>query len=123
MPKWIDHIVVRVNDINESLKDYEGKLGMKASKGPDEVPHLGMTRAILPLGDEGRFIEIAEPLGEGGAIRGALEKYGEGVHLVALAEAKAEMKANGARVIEAGTQVFIHPRDGHGVMYQLIERA
>ena len=68
MPKWIDHIVVRVNDINESLKDYEEKLGMKASKGPDAVPNLGMTRAILPLGDEGRFIEIAEPLGDGGAI-------------------------------------------------------
>ena len=42
MPKWIDHIVVRVNDINESLKDYEEKLGMKASKGPDEVPHLSL---------------------------------------------------------------------------------
>ena len=127
MPKWIDHIVVRVNDINAALKDYEDKLGMKASKGPDQVPHLDMTRAILPLGDEGRFIEIAEPLGEGGAIGNALEKYGEGVHLVALAvddlaEAKEEMKANGARIIEAGTQVFIHPRDGHGVMYQLIER-
>ena len=128
MPKWIDHIVVRVNDINASLKDYEEKLGMKASKGPDAVPNLGMTRAILPLGDEGRFIEIAEPLGEGGAIGGALEKYGEGVHLVALAvddlaKASAEMKANGAHIIESGTQVFIHPRDGHGVMYQLIERA
>jgi methylmalonyl-CoA epimerase len=116
-----------VNDINESLKDYEEKLGMKASKGPDEIPNLGMTRAILPLGDDGRFIEIAEPLGEGGAIGNALERYGEGVHLVALAvddlaEAKAEMTANGARIIEAGTQVFIHPKDGHGVMYQLIER-
>ena len=32
------------------------------------------------------------------------------------------MKRNGARVIEDGSQVFIHPRDGHGVMYQLIER-
>jgi len=127
MPKWIDHIVVRVKDINESLADYETKLGMKASKGPDAIPAMGMTRAILPLGDDGRFIELAEPLGEGGAIGNALEKFGEGVHLVALAvdnlaEATAEMKANGARVIETGTQVFIHPRDGHGVMYQLIER-
>ena len=127
MAKWIDHIVVRVNNINESLKDYETKLGMKASKGPDAIPSMGMTRAILPLGDEGRFIELAEPLGEGGATGGALERYGEGVHLVALAvdnlaEATAEMKANGAKVIEAGTQVFIHPKDGHGVMYQLIER-
>ena len=88
---------------------------------------LGMTRAILPLGDQVHFIELAEPLGEGGAIGNALERYGEGVHLVALAvddlaEATDEMKANGARVIESGTQVFIHPRDGHGVMYQLIER-
>ena len=40
MPKWIDHIVVRVNDIEESLKDYETKLGMKASKGPDAIPNL-----------------------------------------------------------------------------------
>ncbi len=128
MPKWIDHIVVRVKDINEALENYENKLGMKASKGPDAIPEMGMTRAILPLGDEGRFIELAEPLGEDGAIGGALERYGEGVHLVALAvdnlaEAKAEMQANGARIIEAGTQVFVHPRDGHGVMYQLIERA
>ena len=127
MPKWIDHIVVRVNDINKSLENYENKLGMKASKGPDEIPNLGMTRAILPLGNEGRFIELAEPLGDGGAIGNALERYGEGVHLVALAvddlaEAAAEMRANGAHVIESGTQVFIHPRDGHGVMYQLIER-
>ena len=126
MPKWIDHIVVRVNDINQSLADYEGKLGMKASKGPDAVPELAMTRAILPLGDDGRFIELAEHLGDG-AIGNALDRYGEGVHLVALAvdnlaEATAEMKANGARVIEMGTQVFIHPKDGHGVMYQLIER-
>jgi len=68
MPKWIDHIVVRVKDLNQSLEDYETKLGMKASKGPDAIPDLGMTRAIVPLGDEGRFIELAEPLGEGGAI-------------------------------------------------------
>ncbi len=127
MPKWIDHIVVRVKDINEALENYENKLGMKARKGPDAIPEMGMTRAILPLGDEGRFIELAEPLGEDGAIGGALERYGEGVHLVALAvdnlaEAKADMQANGARIIEAGTQVFVHPRDGHGVMYQLIER-
>ncbi len=127
MPKWIDHIVVRVKDINEALATYENKLGLKASKGPDASPEMGMTRAILPLGDDGRFIELAEPLGEGGAIGNSLERYGEGVHLVALAvddlaEAKAEMQGNGARIIEAGTQVFVHPRDGHGVMYQLIER-
>ena len=97
MTRWIDHIVVRVNDINAALKD------------------------------EGRFIELAEPLGDG-ALGRALEKYGEGVHLVALAvddlaAATEEMKANGARVIQDGSQVFIHPKDGHGVMYQLGEKS
>jgi len=126
MPKWIDHIVVRVKDLDATLKDYETKLGMKASKGPEEQPHLGLRAAILPLGDGGRFIELAEPLGDG-AIAKSLAKFGEGVHLVALAvddlkEATAEMKGNGARVIETQGQVFIHPADGHGVLYQLIER-
>ena len=128
MYKWIDHIVVRVKDLDEGLRDYEGKLGMKASAAPEDKPELGMRRAILPLGDSGRFIELAEPLGDDGAIARSLARHGEGLHLVALAvddvaRAAAEMKANGARLIEAGNMVFIHPGDSHGVLYQLIERA
>ena len=126
MYKWIDHIVVRVKNLDEGLRDYEGKMGLKRREDPKEIPELGMKRAILPLGDDGRFIEICEPMGEG-AIGNAMAKYGEGLHLVALGvddlqAAKAEMKANGARLIEAGKMVFVHPKDGHGVMYQLVER-
>lgn len=127
MHKWIDHIVVRVKDLAQGMQDYETKLGMKASKGPEELPHLGMKRAVFPIGGDGRFIELAEPLGEDSAIGRSLAKNGEGLHLVALAvddlaAATAEMKANGAQLIEAGNMVFIHPRDGHGVLYQLVER-
>ena len=127
MHKWIDHIVVRVRDLAEGMQDYETKLGMKASKGPEELPHLGIRRAVLPVGGEGRFIELAEPLSPDSAIGRSLSKHGEGLHLVALAvddlaAAAAEMKANGARLIEADNMVFIHPRDGHGVLYQLVER-
>ena len=126
MYKWIDHIVVRVKDIEEGLQDYEGKMGLKRREDPKEIPELGMKRAILPLGDDGRFIEICEPLGEG-AIGNALEKHGEGLHLVALGvddieAAKAEMQSNGARLVEAGKMVFVHPKDGRSVMYQLVER-
>lgn len=126
MPKWIDHIVVRVKNLDDALKDYETKLGMKASEPPEDQPHLGLRRAVLPLGDSGRFIELAEPLGDG-AIAKSLAKNGEGVHLVALAvddlaKATADAKAQGARVIETQGQVFIHPADGHGVLYQYIER-
>ena len=126
MYKWIDHIVVRVKDLEEGLKDYEGKMGMNRREEPKEIPELGMKRAILPLGNDGRFIELCEPLGVG-AVGKAMAKHSEGLHLVALGvddlqEAAAEMKANGARLIEAGKMVFVHPKDGHGVMYQLIER-
>jgi catechol 2,3-dioxygenase-like lactoylglutathione lyase family enzyme len=103
MHKRIDHIVVRVKDLDASIQDYTAKLGMRVSKGPDDIPNLGMRRALLPMGDDGQFIELAEPLGEGGAIGRALER-------------------RGAQLIEAGSQVFVHPRDGHGVMYQLVER-
>lgn len=127
MHKRIDHMVVRVKDLDESLRNYQDKLGMTVSKGPDDIPNLGMRRAILPMGDSGQFIELAEPLGEGGAIGRSLERYGEGVHLVALAvddlaSAVEQMKANGTQLIEAGAQVFIHPRESHGVLYQLVER-
>ena len=80
MHKCIDHIVVRIADLDRSLEDYEGKLGLKAEAQPEEEPHLGLRRAILPLGDSGRLIELAEPLGEG-AIAQSLEKHGEGLHL------------------------------------------
>ena len=115
-----------MKDIEEGLRDYEGKMGLKRREDPKEIPELGMKRAILPLGDDGRFIEICEPFGEG-AIGSAMEKHGEGLHLVALGvedieAAKTEMKSNGARLIEVGKMVFVHPKDGHGVMYQLVER-
>ncbi|MGH6620110.1 MAG: VOC family protein [Alphaproteobacteria bacterium] len=127
MHKRIDHIVVRVKNLEQSMRDYETKLGMKASKGPEELRHLGMRRAVFPIGDAGSFIELAEPLGDDGAIARSLAKQGEGLHLVALAvgdlkAAVAEMKANGARLIEAGSMVFVHPSEGHGVLYQLVER-
>lgn len=127
MHKRIDHIVVRVKDLDASLEAYQGKLGMTVSKGPDDIPNLGMRRAILPIGEAGQFLELAEPLGEGGAIGRSLERNGEGFHLVALAvddlaKATEEMKAKGTQLIEMGAQVFIHPRETHGVLYQLVER-
>ena len=127
MPKWIDHVVVRVRDLDQSLKDYETKLGLKPSKGPEDQPSMGIRRAVLPLGGEGRFLELAEPLGKDSAVGRSLAKLGEGVHIVALAvddleAARSEMKARGTRLIEAGGQLFVHPSDTHGVLYQLIER-
>ncbi len=127
MHKWIDHIVVRVENLDDAIAHYTDRLGFTVTKPPKDEPSIGLRRAILGLGSSGTFLELAEPLGEKSDIGASLEKRGEGVHLVALAvddlaAATADMKSRGARVIEAGHQVFLHPKEGHGVMYQLIER-
>jgi methylmalonyl-CoA/ethylmalonyl-CoA epimerase len=127
MHKWIDHVVIRVENLDEAIDHYTNRLGFTVTEPPKDQPEIGLRRAILGLGTSGTFIELAEPLGDNSDIRNAIAKRGEGVHLVALAvpdlaAAKADMKARGAKVIDAGTQVFLHPKEGHGVMYQLIER-
>lgn len=127
MHKWIDHVVIRVENLDEAIDHYTNRLGFTVTEPPKDQTEIGLRRAILGLGTSGTFIELAEPLGDNSDIRKAIAKRGEGVHLVALAvpdlaAAKADMKARGARVIDAGTQVFLHPKEGHGVMYQLIER-
>jgi hypothetical protein len=59
-------------------------MGLKRREEPHDIPELGLRRAVLPTGNDGPFIEICEPLGEG-AIANAFAKYGEGLHLVARA--------------------------------------
>lgn len=127
MHKWIDHVVVRVANLDEAIDHYTNRLGFTVTEPPQDQPEIGLRRVILGLGSSSTFIELAEPLGEQSDIRNAIEKRGEGIHLVALAvddlaAAKADMESRGARVIQAGNQVFLHPKEGHGVMYQLIER-
>ena len=127
MHNRIDHIVVRVRDLEQAIGDYQDKFGLEVRTGPEEMPDLGMKRATFSVGDAGNFIELAEPLGEDSAIGRSLEKQGEGLHLVALAvedvdAAAAQMKESGANLIETGGMTFVHPRDGHGVLYQLVER-
>ena len=41
MFKWVDHVVIAVNDLQQSVKDYE-KLGLKAEVTDREVPELGL---------------------------------------------------------------------------------
>ncbi len=127
MFKGIDHMVIAVNDLEQAVKDYESKLGLKVTEGGGERPDLGLRNAYLPLGDGGGFIELAQPLGPDTPLGRTIARKGEGIHLLAMAvddtkQAVAQLKENGAQVIEAGSMVFIHPRDAHGIMFQLVER-
>ena len=55
------------------------------------------------------------------------ERGGDGIHLIAIAvddreKAGEELKAKGARIIDAPGGPYIHPADSHGVLIQLVER-
>ena len=125
--KSIWYAVVAVKDVVQAAKDYEEKLGLKAEGGPEEIPHLGIKRVVVPIGDTGQFIELVEPFGENSAIARTLERKGEGVHTITIEvdDVKAtadDLKKRGARVVEVGTQIFLHPGDTQGVLWQFRQK-
>ncbi len=120
-----DHLVVRVQDIDEGIATYRDKVGLELDR-TDESEALGIKQAFFNL-PGGGFIEVVAPIDENSAVGKALEGRGEGIHTVAfavddLAATCEAMKAGGARLIgEGGPQVFVHPKSTHGVLLQLSE--
>ena len=120
-----DHLVVRVQDIDEGIATYRDKVGLELDR-TDESAALGIKQAFFNL-PGGGFIEVVAPIDENSAVGKALEGRGEGIHTVAfavddLAATCAAMKAGGAQLIgEGGPQVFVHPKSTHGVLLQLSE--
>ena len=81
--KWIDHVVIAVKDMDQAVSTYRDKLGLKL-RGINNAPELGIKQAHFDLGD-GRFIELAEPLGPETAVGRSIERRGEGIHILAVA--------------------------------------
>ena len=122
----MDHIVVRVKDIEEGIKTFRDKLGMTLERRA-ESEALGIKQAFFPF-PNGGFLEVVAPLGADSAVGKAIDGRGEGIHTVALevddlsATIKA-MQAGGAQLIGVGNpQVFVHPKSAHGILVQLTER-
>ena len=127
--KWIDHLVLAVNNVEQATATYRDNLGMTLDH-TGESEALGLKQAFFRM-DNGRLLELAEPVADtSNPVRRALERRGEGVYLVALAvgdlaQTVDSLKARGAQIIGDGAQggqVFIHPRSTHGVLYQLVQR-
>ncbi len=126
--KGVDHIVVRVKDIDEGIATYRDALGMELER-TSESQAIGIKQAFFPLSG-GEFLELVAPLSPESPVGRAIESRGEGVHTVAMSvedlpgTIKA-LKEKGVQLIGAdrpGGQVFIHPRSAHGVLVQLVAR-
>ena len=128
MIKWLDHMIIAVNSLEEAIPKYQ-KFGFKLERRNENTAD-GMRSAAFIL-DQGRALMLAEPTGPETPVARFLSRRGEGVYLIAMAvddldQAIQEAKAQEVNVIEdtweGGRLILIHPREAHGILFQLVER-
>lgn len=123
----VDHIVIRVKDLDEGIASYRDNMGMELER-TSESAELGIKQAFFPFAD-GSFLEIVAPLSGDSPVGKALESRGEGIHTISFAvdnmeQTVKDMEAKGVRLIGAGGggPVFVHPKSAHGLLLQLTEK-
>jgi methylmalonyl-CoA/ethylmalonyl-CoA epimerase len=130
-PKKIDHIGIAVKSIDTVLPFYTDQLQLPCV-AIEKVESEGVKIAFLSIGES--LIELLEPLNEESPIAKFLEKYGEGIHHIALGvndiyEHIEELKKKKIRMIHeqpkngaGGSSIaFIHPKPANGVLYELCQ--
>ncbi len=127
----INHIGIAVNNIDQALKLYTEVLGLNLKE--IEVVEEQRTRtAILPVGES--KIELLESTDPEGPIAKYIEKFGQGMHHLALEVsdiegALREISQSGIPLIDeaprkgvANTRIaFLHPRGTGRVLLELVQ--
>ena len=128
----IDHIGIAVRSVDSALELYSRVMGLRIKK-MEILEDRRLKVAFLEIGEVS--FELLEPLEGEEVVSRFLEKRGEGVHHVALLVDNLEecvkcLHAKGLRTL--GTQpqkgaegkriIFLHPKDTHGVLLELVER-
>ncbi|MFV0484454.1 MAG: methylmalonyl-CoA epimerase [Bacteroidales bacterium] len=127
--KGIEHIGIAVTNLEESIKYYEGILGMKCY-AIEEVADQKVKTAFFQVG--GTKIELLESTDPEGPIGKFVEKRGQGVHHIAFAvdsatKALEEVGEKGVQLIDKTSRKgaenlnigFLHPKSTHGVLTEL----
>lgn len=132
MIKKVDHIAIAVKDLDDSLKFYEGILGLKPEK-IEIVADQGIKAAVIPVG-KGSEIELIQPINTTSGVAKFLEKKGEGIHHIALVvdnvdESLKQLAAKGIELIDktprkglAGRVAFLHPKSTRGILIELVQK-
>ena len=118
----IDHIVLLVRDIDESIETWE-RLGFKLSYRV-HLDDVGLAQAFFILVD-GTFIELIAPTAQDTIYAELLREKGEGLRLLSfrvddLDLAVADLLEKGVVLRGVGTpRVFIEPESASGMLIQL----
>ncbi len=129
--KRIDHVGIAIADVAGAKRLYEDVLGLKLTR-EEVVTEQGVRTYFYPLA--GVKLELLESITPDGPIARHIEKRGAGLQHLAVEVADVEgaireMKAKGIRMLDEtprrgveGTRIaFVHPKDTHGVLLELVE--
>jgi methylmalonyl-CoA/ethylmalonyl-CoA epimerase len=116
--KGVDHVVVRVADLEAAVASYNKILGIEPDRQHSDA--LKADQAFYHF-ENGTFLELISPTADDSPLSGSLAKLGDGIHTVAFAvddqkETADELSGKGIRVIGGA---FVHPAEANGVMVQL----
>ena len=127
----INHIGIAVSSIEQTLKLYTGVLGLSL-KDIEVVEEQRVRTALIPVGES--KIELLESTDREGPIARHIEKFGEGIHHLALEVADLEgalkqVTQSGLPLIDEkprkgveGTSIaFLHPRGTGRVLLELVQ--
>ncbi len=124
-----DHVAVGVHEIEKAAELFQRILGGERVGGMD-VPDEGF-RFVQYRYPNRMKIELLQPISESGFLPKFLAHRGEGVHHLSFKvkhiESKLEaLRSNGIEPVHVmlrgpWKEAFIHPRQAHGVLIQLLE--
>ena len=128
----IDHVVIATADLEDAARLWERNLGLKPVATLEQPLGAGFRVAHLPVGDA--FLELIQPLGEGGRFAEQFQERGEGLFSLSLEVddlegAIAHLRDKGAVVSDPEPGIWPGSRiahlshtSTHGVSIQLIKR-
>ncbi len=131
MIKGIDHVAIAVENLDETLAQFERLFGAKAHHR-ETIAGDGVEVATVNLGNT--CIEFVEGKTPGSPTRKYIDKKGPGIHhlafevddiasaMDALAAAGAELIDRAPRAGKGGSKVaFVHPKSTGKILYELVE--
>lgn len=131
MIKGIDHVAVAVDNLEETLEQFEALFGVK-TEHREVIESYNVEVATIKLGNT--CIEFVEGRSSDSPTRKYIDKKGPGIHHIAfevddIAAAIAALTASGAEMIDrkprtgkGGSLVaFIHPKSSGKILYELVQ--